>query len=852
MIQSIEEGRKEDGNRSIADKIIKRLHDLDKTVENNQGRWAWELLQNAKDSIADDNDRKVAVQIELNSDTVEFRHNGIHFNEQDVRGLINQISSKETEEGQHSTKTGRFGTGFLTTHLLSRVIKIKGILQTTDNEFYNFEFPLDREGKTTIQLIPKIENAWTAFHDSTIKVNPNYNQDNFNTSFCYHLNSLEQREIARIGVEEFIKLIPYVLAFIPKIDRVEIIDITNDKRITFLNEKEKVDDLIVTISKTENTVETDILILRESNVKVAIATEIEKTKQGYSIKNIQDVPKLFCDFPLIGTHNFHFPVVINSFFFNPQTERDGVWLKGKDDPEVEENQGIIESARELYELLLSRITEMPFSNLYNFVETKMPDTNEKYFDEKWYQEFIQKPIREFILNAEIVELENDATKKHKLTDLWFPIKSYTQAIQDKIWQFNFDLFPSAVCKKHHLHNWCEVSWEGWNKTNYNEVVKDLVEIGSIEKLKDSLCKSESETYDWLNSVCNFLLEEDSNLSFFEINALTPNQNGSFEKRAALFIDKINDSDLIDILELLGDDWRNLLVHESINFGKYHVKEKKDIAAKITEKLKNPSNKDEDAVKAISLLSEWFESNKELAKEFFTELYRRRAELFMNTIMDRDSLYKVMRSKTDLAELSKIAEALAANPELIENIRKAEELTSLLQEFNAQDVTELKRMLLVAQGVNANNMNAEITQDVLISLGVSTIEELEAALNDKDLALMFNHTSTPNVDMFVYAQKLISRTKKNIIEHLNERHEYDCTELEELANTVIGGVKKNGLSIHIVIRPSDNGEVIVYYSSEKDTLDVPNAELWIDDGKKEPRLLTLGKILKTTGINKIPV
>ena len=31
MIKSIEEGRKEDGNRSIADKIIKRLQDLKKT-----------------------------------------------------------------------------------------------------------------------------------------------------------------------------------------------------------------------------------------------------------------------------------------------------------------------------------------------------------------------------------------------------------------------------------------------------------------------------------------------------------------------------------------------------------------------------------------------------------------------------------------------------------------------------------------------------------------------------------------------------------------------------------------------------------------------------------------------------
>jgi hypothetical protein len=33
MIQSIEDGRREAGDRSIADKIIKRLHDLEKTVE---------------------------------------------------------------------------------------------------------------------------------------------------------------------------------------------------------------------------------------------------------------------------------------------------------------------------------------------------------------------------------------------------------------------------------------------------------------------------------------------------------------------------------------------------------------------------------------------------------------------------------------------------------------------------------------------------------------------------------------------------------------------------------------------------------------------------------------------------
>jgi hypothetical protein len=33
MIQSIEDGRREAGDRSIADKIIKRLHDLEKPLK---------------------------------------------------------------------------------------------------------------------------------------------------------------------------------------------------------------------------------------------------------------------------------------------------------------------------------------------------------------------------------------------------------------------------------------------------------------------------------------------------------------------------------------------------------------------------------------------------------------------------------------------------------------------------------------------------------------------------------------------------------------------------------------------------------------------------------------------------
>lgn len=856
MIQSIENGRKEDGNRSIADKIIKRLHDLNKTIETNQGRWGWELLQNAIDSIADYEGRKISIQITLYSNKVEFKHNGVHFTEQDIRGLINQISSKEVEEGTMSKKIGRFGTGFLTTHLLSKIIQVQGIVETINKEFYKFKFSLDREGKTTAQLIPKIDKAWSEFHSSTQKINNSYNVDDFNTSFCYQLNTKEQESIAKIGVNEFIKLVPFVLTFIPKIEKVEVIDKISNKNIFFKKKKDINDDFIITILKNDNGVETDILLLTNSDDKVSIVTEVEKSEKGYSIKSIKDIPKIFCDFPLIGSENFHFPVIVNSFYFNPQTERDGVWLKKVNDTEVQENQQIFERAVKLYKDLLHKISEKPFYNLYNIVETRLPSIEEKYIDENWYKNFIQKPLKDFLPKEKLIELENNKTAKERISDIWFPLKSYSEKIQMKIWQFTYDLYPTAVCCKAHVTYWSNLSWEGWKVLDYSTLVFTISKQENIKNLSLTLKLDIKETFNWLNSFCQFLLEEEVNEQLFNKYKIIPNQNGVFIKKNELFIDEIEDEDLLNILEILGNDWKTILLNKKIEFGEYTPKTKKDIAIRITEKLneklKTSSSNNEDLIQTISLLSEWFENNKELGKELFAELYRKKAELFMNTISDKDSLYKVMRSKTDLIQLSKVAQAIDKDPQLLDSIKKIDEFNLLLKEFGANNVGELKRMLLLAQGITSSNSKSDITQEVLISLGVASIEELEEALKDKDLAQMFNHTSTPNANMFIYVQKLISRAKKNVIDHLMKLPNYDCSEIEELANTVLGGIKKDGLLIHIVVRPSDNGEVIVYYSSEKDTLDYENAELWIDNDKDEPRHLTLGKVLKIVGINKIPV
>lgn len=689
MIKSIENGRKEDGNRSIADKIIKRLHDLEMTVENNHGRWAWELLQNAKDSVVESG-RKVSVEIELSSSFVVFRHNGTHFTEKDIRGLINQISSKEVEEGEESKRTGKFGTGFLTTHLLSKIIEIEGIVETVDGDFFNFSFPLNRSGKTTTSLVPQIENTWTAFHKSTEGNQiEKYNEYDFNTSFTYNLTTKGQKEIAQIGMNEFSELIPFVLAFIPIIESVKIIDNINNSETSYTNSEELIHDVLLTITKTEDEEESKILLLFGKDENVAIASIVEESGNGYKIKPLKKYPKLFCDFPLIGTEDFHFPVIVNSFHFNPLMERDGVWLKGDDNPEVEENRKILEDAVTLYEELLEKITELDFYDYHNICITKMPNTNEKYFDEKWYQYNIQHVLRSKISNSKVIETENG---KEIFNAIRFPDPELKKEEREKIWKFSFDLKVNKLPAKRLIHKWAELIWKDCSVVDISDLVKDLNDKANINELSNTLETDEEKTFAWHNNCIAFIYEIGGQFQF-NYNELLPDQEGTFKRRRHVSTDDIDDETLKEIALLLGYNYYEELIHKDTYFEDSHsITTIVDIATEISKLIKDDEEFDEDRILAIRKLAEWFEYNEEKGKTYFADLYRRKEKLFVDTIDDKENLYRVLKSSTPLSKLAEVAKAIENDPEILEIIDRRQKERE--EEFDRNEVGEKVEGILV--------------------------------------------------------------------------------------------------------------------------------------------------------------
>jgi len=136
--------------QTILDELTKLINYRDKFMK----RWLWELLQNAKDSVA--SGEQVRVKIGLAGNQLVFMHSGSAFSDDEIIHLIYHGSTKKDFEDM----TGKFGTGFLTTHLLSRQVWISGLLES--GQWFNF--CLDRRGDT----VQDIYNSMERWHPGKI------------------------------------------------------------------------------------------------------------------------------------------------------------------------------------------------------------------------------------------------------------------------------------------------------------------------------------------------------------------------------------------------------------------------------------------------------------------------------------------------------------------------------------------------------------------------------------------------------------------------------------------------------------------------------------------------------------
>lgn len=497
-------------------------------------RWVWELMQNAKD--VPNKYGKVSIEIELVSEReLRFRHNGNPFIIDNITSLIRQVSSKDSMNADGNV-TGKFGTGFICTHILSDVIVVKGVLKY--NGYRGFDLTLDRTGRKSEELIPRIKEAEEIFLEPEKHFNKiadyeeNRKEDDYDTEFIYSLDSNEKYKAAVAGLDDLVNTLPITLVTqAKKIKQVHVIDRVRNTDVTYVCDSSCLD---------ENVFFSEIRIngkpkqyLSYITEEVALTTEVIKTKNGYTlVKRDNKQPILYRDFPLIGSEKFFFPYTLNGFRFNPTEKRNCIPLNGVDNEEAKENREIIDHAVDASLKFNEWLIAHNVTNRCLIAYSPKPKPEVDYDEDvalPWINQ-LQSNWRAQLLEQQLVESEDGI---HAMKEISVP--SFSGGASAEFFDLldGFYIGRGYLPKKQYQEGWLKVLnadykvWKANLKYEKDDFLKDLSDLGSVDALCQKLNKDEQTVLEWLNKVYAFLIKHKCQ-DDLEKYAIVPNEQGVFK------------------------------------------------------------------------------------------------------------------------------------------------------------------------------------------------------------------------------------------------------------------------------------------------------------------------------------
>lgn len=573
-----------------ADKIKQILSEVLNDPSQSSKRWIWELMQNAKD--LKNLFEKVSVEIELSENELVFRHNGNPFRMTNITGLIQQVSSKDSSNSDEDV-TGKFGTGFIATHLLSDIIKVDGIVYHK-RKHRDFNVVLDRSGRTSEELLPKIESALEDIRQ--IETNPRFTirndyeakmqESDYDTKFTYELVNSEKQIAAKNGINDLENTLPLTLVNIPKIKSVKIID-NISSTINEYKREDVSDDGKVKKTKIKLSEDDTRCFITYYTDDLSLSVEVNNFEELKLIENFGKTPNLYRDFPLIGSDKFYFPFIVNGFRFIPTNERDGIPIHNESADDHIENRRLIESAFTAAKDFTNYLIEIGAKNLFVCAFSRLPKEKWETFSKEWYEK-LQLDYRSFINEKAIVEtdfIEDNTLLNIEVSKAFIP--NYGEADSDKL-EF-YKIVKQFVGSRYLPKNEVLIKWikatgpkdelENWGRElryTLENFLLELQKTGNLESLAEKL-EGDIDPIDWLNDLYEFLInykEADS----FKDYAIIPNQRGYFQMLSpdSLHLEDVEANipdEFLDILTELGDNWRSKLIHRSVKLPGQNIEKK---------------------------------------------------------------------------------------------------------------------------------------------------------------------------------------------------------------------------------------------------------------------------------------
>jgi hypothetical protein len=621
--------------RSIpAQRLIEKLSLLKNRVNAAKKRWFWELLQNASDY-----NQSVNIKLSVTDEKVTFTHDGAPFSLRDVLNLISPDSNKQ-EDDKHSDNIGKFGTGLVSTHILSSILDIRGLCIDDEDKCYQFSMSLDRSSFLNKQkLIEEITQTKENFKETLQECTSSIGEDGFNTSFSYRLGvalpELQPLTAADIDLDYLYEVLPYTLCFMPKVKSVVIEDGRSEAQIKAFSIKRDTDnctdrEIVFAITKDSELEKQQFAYFSNGDLSSVFRFENDAV-----LPFPQDLSRLFCGLPLIGTEEIGLPFILNSLKFMPTTEREGIELE----PSVNEtNRSLLKSSIVLYGEMLDYVATQKLGHAYNIAHLSRKYNGTQISNQQFYNLFIPG-YKQHILSHAIVKNADDKFITFSSTKLPFKESKADKLLYTNCQKLNKAFLP------------IEDDYQSWfdaidftiftdQKYTYELFAKEI----ELKENIHTMGESSSDIISWLYSCAEYFKTCDPFI--FSKRKLLPNQTGKLCFAKDLYADINLPCDLKNIYNLLilsknskiGDRLLDPGFNQLALVNQEFTLEMlaKEIDDELSTQYSNNQGNTSSISSVLNKLYEWI-NNSDLTKErlsaYFHWYYPKRATLIVDMLTD---------------------------------------------------------------------------------------------------------------------------------------------------------------------------------------------------------------------------
>lgn len=460
--------------------------------------WIFELIQNAVDTARRYKKERLSIEVSLDQEKKRliFKHDGGPFSPKEIYTLVCGGTSKYSGDGEF---IGRFGMGFMTTHILSKKVEIEGIAEDNSKQKYTFKITLDRDADDLRELAKKISNTIEDLKGDQ-KADDN---SELIAKYTYFLEIDDERkyaqrlEAAEYGIDMLKKLGAIVMAFNPEIYKITIEKDNEKEEFERSDQKSQdckydnsngISEFVINHNTSQGQTECRIILIH-SEQKFSVAIFV-KDKEIQKIEN--DIPRIFTCMPLIGTETIPVPFIINSPYLKPSRGRDSILLAGEEEY-TRKNKEIIHSAFRGYIELLKFCVKNGYKGIPNLCDfSRVPGEYISQQKEYWtfWQETISEMISNDLKNEKIIKVQQDEYEEPANTNFPDPYFSISNDIFNKVYEL-LGKIGYKLPSKDVLPEWINVisRWREIDKSlsstiiDLHQIKKRLLEMASIESLE---------------------------------------------------------------------------------------------------------------------------------------------------------------------------------------------------------------------------------------------------------------------------------------------------------------------------------------------------------------------------------